>query len=649
MKKILTILLIVLLSGKIYSQVFQPVSWEYSLEKTSENEAILIFRAVIEKNWHMYGLNIPEGGPVATSVNIEQTADFEKVGELQVITPPEIKYDNTFEMEIELFNSEAVFKQSIKLLTEEPVEVKGYVEYMVCDDQRCLPPEEEEFSIPVTEKALVAETKDTPEKKSDKTLWGIFIIALLGGFGGILTPCVYPMIPLTVSFFMRGEKSRGKAIFNGVFFGLSIIAIYTFVGLIAGITKVDLANAVSTHWLPNVIFFLIFLLLAFSFFGMFEIVLPSGLANKVDQQADKGGLLGPFFMALATAIISFSCTGPIVGVLLGSAMQGEILQPVVGMFGFGLSFSLPFALLAIFPGMMNKLPKSGGWLNAVKVFIAFILLAFSLIFVVNVNETYNLGILNRTTFIAIWIVIFSLLGFYLLGKLKFSHDSELPFITVPRLIFIIITFSFVIYLITGLFGAPLKNISPMLPPAEAVYVAPTASVHTPAEQVSVPSFFQSEELCAAPKYQDFLHLPYGLSGYFDYEQALACAKEKNKPLFIDFIGHTCKNCKQMYAVVWSDPRIQKKLSEDFVVLALYTDDKTKLPESEWITSEIDGKVKKTMGKKNKDFQVSRFNSNALPMYVILDNNGELITEKPYFYDTNVENLANWLEEGKKNF
>jgi len=674
------------------AQVLDPVEWDFSAEVRDENRVDLVFKASIEENWHMYGMQIPEGGPIATSIIIEADKSFEKAGSMKAEPEPVIKYDKTFKMEIGLFSDVVVFKQAVKRLTDDSFIVSGIAEYMVCDDQRCLPPEEIEFTIfiPETEPSAIKETKDSEEAglqskasgqaepvndisdlviadegvdplnagrkgsmtdtekgdsdNKDKTLWGIFLVALLGGLGGILTPCVYPMIPLTVSFFMRGKKSRAQTLYKGLFFGLSIIAIYTFVGLLAGLTRIDLANAVSTHWLPNVFFFLIFILLAFSFFGLYEIILPGSLANRVDQKADKGGLLGPFFMALATAIISFSCTGPIVGILLGSAMQGEVLQPVVGMFGFGLSFSLPFTLLAIFPGMMGKLPKSGGWLNAVKVFIAFIMLAFSLIFIVNISETYNLNILGRNMFLSLWIVMFTLLGFYLLGKFRFARDPELKHISVSRLIAVIITFTFVMYLFTGLLGAPLRSLASFLPTAGAEY---STIVSGPSEEAGIRVSAYEQELCGEPKYADFLHLPHGLQGYFEYNQALACAKELDKPLFIDFAGHSCKNCKQMYGQVWSDPDVQSILAEDFIIVALYTDDKTRLPGTEWVTSSIDGRVKKTMGRVNKDIQISKFGSNALPMYAIVDGDGNMLTEEIYVYNTDVDDFIEWLKEGKQ--
>ena len=419
--------------------------------------------------------------------------------------------------------------------------------------------------------------------------------------------------------------------------------LYTLIGVLVAIFKnPNAVNNFTTHWLTNLIFFSVFITLAASFFGAFEIMLPSGLANKVDQQADKGGYIGAFFMALAMAILSFSCTGPIVASLLIKASQGDVLEPVIGMAGFSLVFALPFTLFAIFPSWLQGLPKSGGWLNSVKVVFAFIMLAFSLYFLAKIDQSYHLGLLNRNIFISIWIVNFVMMGFYLLGRLKFVHDSELPYIGVPRLLFALASFSFGLYLFTGLFGNELKGLSSIIPPPgkeTAINTSPSASA-------AIAAPLQGETaatLCSTPKYADFLSLPHALQGYFDYDEALACAREKGKPVLVDFVGHTCSNCKKMYAEVWSDPRVLKLLDEKFIVVALYTDDKTKLPESEWITSTVDGKVKNTMGRKNQDLQIARFGSNALPLYAIVDGNGNNLSDTYYTYDPDVEKFIRWLE------
>ncbi len=397
--------------------------------------------------------------------------------------------------------------------------------------------------------------------------------------------------------------------------------LYTLIGVLVAVFKnPNAVNDFTTNWITNLIFFAIFLMLSASFFGMFEITLPSGLANKIDRQADRGGYLGAFFMAVAMAVLSFSCTGPIVASLLIKASQGEVLEPIVGMAGFSVIFALPFTLFAIFPSWLQSLPKSGSWLNMIKVFFAFVMLAFSLYFLGKIDQSYHLNLISRNLFLSIWTVIFAMLGLYFLGKIKFELDSDLPHLGVPRFIFAIASFSFALYLFTGLFGAELMPLSTILPPDDGS----SASAET--RLVSgITANSASSQLCNIPKYADILSLPHNMHGYFDYQEALACAREQNKPVLVDFVGHTCSNCKKMYAEVWSDPRVLQLLNDKFIVVALYTDDKTRLPESEWITSSIDGKVKNTIAKKNQDFQITRFNSNALPLYAIVDANGKDLT------------------------
>lgn len=684
MRKVFFMLSILLLSQiHCIAQVYNPVTWSFSTKKLSENTFELYFKAQIEAGWHMYGLHIPENGPIATSFTFGENNKIEFLSDLTPMQKPEVKYDPTFEMDLELFSNQVLFVRKVKVITGNTVEVTGTLEFMVCDDSRCLPPKEESFSFSLKKAAIalakeersdslagttVIETNsrrqdstqsdtstaiqeetvtvtDSPGEKDagERSLFGLFLIAFLAGFGALLTPCVYPIIPLTVSFFMR-DTSRSKVVFNGLFFGISIIFIYTLVGLIVGLTQVDLVRLISSHWLPNLLFFLIFLALAFSFFGMFEITLPSGLSNKIDQQADKGGILGPFFMALATVIISFSCTGPIVGVVLGGAMQGEIIKPVVGMLGFSISFALPFTLLALFPGFMKKIPKSGGWLNSVKVFFAFILLAFSLIFIGNLG----LSIITRNIILIISFVIFLLLGLYLLGKIKFPHDSDLQHITVPRLLLAIAAFGFAIYLFTGLLGAPLKTVAPFLPANEGALFKSNENVLV---ESNLAIADDSGSICTVqPKYSDFLDLPFGLKGYFDYDEAMACARQLNKPVLLDFAGHYCKNCKKMYAEVWADSNVQTLLRDSFIIASLYTDDRTELPEQDWVTSSLDGKVKKTMGKKFNDLQITKFGSNALPLYVIVDSTGKVLTKTKYYtYSSSVEDFLAFLNDGLDGF
>ena len=671
-----------------FSQILEPVKWEFTKERVSENEVYLILKATIDNRWYLYGREIPDGGPIPTSIHIDESEHFELTGPVEDLIKPEIKFDPFFNMDLPLFSDEASFRQKIRILTDQVFVITGFVEFMSCDDERCLPPQEREFEYtvniraesPVTaerapagissaeeaaaKESAAAEATETEAAESEATeatafeisppadsagtrsLWIFFFIAFAGGLAGLLTPCVFPMIPMTVSFFMQKQSGRANAIINAFIFGISVIAIYTSLGLLVSLTSVGagFTSQLTSHWLPNLIFFLLFVAFAASFFGMFEIVLPGSLATKADRQADRGGYIGSFFMALTLVIVSLSCVGPIVGALLVEAATGAGMKPVIGMFGFSLAFSIPFTLLAIFPSWLSKLPKSGGWLNSVKVVLGFIVLAFSLKFLSVVDQTYHWGILNRDLFIAIWIVLFTLLGFYLLGKIKFANDSDLPHISVPRLILAIASFSFVVYLIPGMFGAPLKSVSSLMP-AQHTHSFDVMAMIRDAE-------FQGgrrpASLCEEPRYSDFLHLPHGLQGYFDLEQGLACAREQNKPVFLDFVGHACANCKEMEAKVWSDPRVLQRLREEFIIIALYVDDRTRLPEDEWITSTFDGRVKNTIGSKNLDYQITNFNTNTQPYYVLMDAGGNILSQ-PRGYNLDIEAFTGFLESGLERF
>ena len=464
--------------------------------------------------------------------------------------------------------------------------------------------------------------------------WGLFILAFLSGLAALLTPCVFPMIPMTVSFFMK-DGSKAKAIRNGLIYGVSIVAIYVFIGtLVAVVAGPAAANWLSTHWLPNIFFFLIFVVFAASFFGAFEIVLPSWLVNKADQQADKGGLIGIFFMAFTIVLVSFSCTGPIVGSILVQSAGGAFVKPLIGMLGFSLAFAIPFSLFAIFPNWLNSLPASGGWLNSVKVVLGFLELAFGLKFLSVADQTYHWGILDREIYIGLWIVIFIMMGFYLLGKIKFSHDSDMPFLKVPRLLFAIATFSFVSYLVPGLFGAPLKALAGYLPPMSThdFNLLDSNDEHQP--------YYAGEK----PLHEEKLHLPDGLRGYFDYEQGMEVARKIGRPVFLDFTGHGCVNCREMEARVWSDPRVHKLLDEEYLVISLYVDEKTlELPKDDWFYNKK-GKLIKTLAKKNSTIQECYFDANAQPQYALLDNEGNLL-QATKTYDLDIEGYINFLQIG----
>ena len=684
MKKNLFIALFILLSFSAFSQILKPVKWSFSSKKTGDNQAELIFTATIDKGWHLYSQFIPKNGPVPTSFKIKKSSMFQAVGKITEPKPIEEK-DPNFDMVLKFFAKSAVFKQKINLLSEKQFTVKGTLEFMCCNDISCLPPEEVEFVIKVeggtniakteivekdtVDSAKIAAVIDTAKKKSADSinskienseiydfskgnLLKLFLFALLAGFGAIITPCVFPMIPMTVSFFMHEGESKAKSKLKAIIFGLSIILIYTVIGTIVAITLgVNFANWLSTHWLPNILFFLIFIVFAASFFGAFEITLPSWMITKSDKQADKGGFLSAFFMAFTLVLVSFSCTGPLVGAILVMSAGGQYLEPIIGMLGFSIAFALPFTIFAFFPQWLSKMPKSGGWLNSVKVVLGFIELALGLKFLSVADQTYHWRLLDREIYLAVWIVIFTLMGFYLLGKIKFKHDSEVKHIGVFRLTLVIITFSFVIYLFPGMFGAPLKALSGYLPPM-------TTLDFDINQIVRENSGNQVKEICETPKYEKLFHLPHGLKGYFDFEQGKNCAKQQNKPIFIDFTGHGCVNCREMEANVWSNPEVLKRLKEEFIIITLYVDDKTDLPESEITKSTYDGKTLSTIGKKYADWQISMFKVNSQPYYFLIDpfvdfNSGETAEKAkltgPKAYDKNIENFIRFLDSGIAEF
>ncbi len=679
----------------VHSQILDPVKWSFKVEQTTPDEATLLLIAKIDKGWHLYSQDIPQGGPLPTTFTFEKSKNYELIGKVKEPTPI-VENDPNFDMILKFFGEKAVFKQKIKVLSQKDFVVKGVLNFMCCDDKQCLPPNDVEFEFKVkgnpdavaeagpaagkegaaataggdsvmpdsakthaagakTDSAVLKQSQaqlaeTAADKAADVSLLWFFLISFGAGLLAIVTPCVFPMIPMTVTFFMHDTTSKKKARMEAIVYGLSIIIIYTVIGTVVAVTLgANFANFLSTHWIPNVFFFLIFMVFAASFLGMFEITLPSWIVNKADKQADKGGYTGAFFMAFTLVLVSFSCTGPIVGAILVRSASGDILMPIIGMLGFSLAFALPFSLFAFFPSWLSGLPKSGGWLNSVKVVLGFLELALGLKFLSIADQTYHWHILDREVYLAFWIVIFFLMGMYLIGKLKFNHDSDLPYISVPRIILAIIVFSFVVYMIPGMWGAPLKALSGYLPPTtyqdfdiNAIVKSEVAAINTGGTGQ------QPSTICDKPKYADFLKLPHGLEGYFDYNQALACAKKLNKPIFIDFTGHGCVNCREMEANVWSDPKVLKILRENYIVTALYVDDKTELPEAEWVTSTYDKKVKKTIGKIFADFQITRFNVNSQPYYVLLDTSGNLLTS-PRAYDLNIDAFVKFLNTGLENF
>ena len=488
---------------------------------------------------------------------------------------------------------------------------------------------------------------DAVAANSGGSLWGFVLSAIGWALIALLTPCVFPMIPMTVSFFLKGSGSVAKGRFRALMYGLFIVILYTVpIGVIIFLTwliggdavTADIFNWLATHWLPNLIFFAVFMVFAASFFGAFEIVLPEKLVNDSDAKSDKSGLAGIFFMALTLVLVSFSCTGPIVGSVLIQSTSGEFWTPIITMFAFSVVFALPFTLFALFPTWLKQLPKSGGWLNSVKVVLGFVELALGLKFLSVADQTYHWGILDREVYLALWIAIFSLMGLYLLGKLKFKHDSDMPYLSVPRLILAIISFSFVVYMLPGMWGAPLTALSGYMPPLQS-----QDFVLSQAGGAVAQASDEGDNAVVGVKYADKLELPHGLQGFFDMAQAEAYAAEVGKPLFVDFTGHGCVNCREMESRVWSDPRVLKLLREEYVVVALYADDKLKVDEADWVTTDA-GKVLKTLGKINSYYALKNYGVNAQPYYVLQGADGEQLVE-PRGYDLDVEAFVDFLQRG----
>lgn len=657
------------------AQVLQPASITASLSKSDlkvGDQVDVIFTAKIDQDWYIYTLGFDaECGPNPTEITIKKNAGFELVGELKAIDDHK-KHDEIFDCDVRIFETKGEFRQTIKILSAS-VKIAGEYNGQVCTNKtgRCIlfdgefnlagikvgegsepknnePQNDEQQKEPQTNEPQTTDHKPANGPKLDPTildgtpaietesLFGFLVLAFVLGLTSLVTPCVFPMIPMTVTFFLRDNQSKREGFRKALIFGISIIVIYTLAGTLFAIALgSDGLNNLSTHWAPNLFVSILFIVFALSFFGLFEINAPYQLVNKVDQQAEKGGLAGIFFMAATLVLVSFSCTIPIVGNVVVLSGQGEFVKPILAMFSYSLAFAIPFAVFAFFPELLKSLPKSGGWLNSVKVTLGFLELALCLKFFSIADQAYHWGILDRDINIALWIVIFSLLGIYFLGKLTLKGDSATTFVSVPRLMLAVATFTFVAYLTPGLWGAPLKALAGYLPP-----------MHT--HDFNLAALKGDQGPCGPAKYSEFLHLPHGLNGYFDYKQALACAREQHKPLFIDFTGHGCVNCREMEAVVWSDPQVLKRLQNDFVVVALYVDDKTELPESEWFTSKVDGKVKKTVGKQNADLQIANLENNAQPFYILLGDD-ERVLAWPRAYDRSIPGFVDFLESGKKKY
>ena len=655
----------------------QNVTWTGTAERLDDNAYRIVLEAAIPAGYHMYDMGPYDGGPNATTITFTPNEDVTLEGGVEQLDTPHRYFDELFGMEIGTFSGKARFAQRVKLAAPQAA-LKAQIEWMICDDTSCMPPDDTELTIAVPEgsaagegtvpasrpsdteagatgngpsAALAATTPATaPDAAGGGTLWSLIIEAILWGFAALLTPCVFPMVPMTVSFFMKGSGSPALGRFRAAMYGFFIVALYTLpIAAIILVTRIlggdavtaDIFNWLATHWLPNILFFLVFMVFAASFFGAFEITMPSWMVNKTDAKADSKGLAGIFFMALTLVLVSFSCTGPIVGSVLIKSTAGEFWSPIVTMLAFSVAFALPFTLFAFFPAMLKKLPKSGGWLNSVKVVLGFIEVALGLKFLSVADQTYHWGLLDREIYLAVWIVTFSLLGFYLLGKIKFAHDSDMSYLSVGRLALAIVTFSFVIYLLPGMWGAPLKGLSGYLPPlATQDFVAGQGGAAA-GSTASGEGLRTVEGL--KPKYSDFLHLPHGLEGFFDLREAEAYAEKVGKPLFIDFTGHGCVNCREMEARVWSDPEVLAMLRNDYVIVALYSDDKKVLPENEWVTTES-GKVLKSLGKINSRYALTTYGVNAQPYYVLQGRGGKMLVP-PRGYDLSVPGFVAFLRSG----
>ena len=690
MKKLISSIMLALIALVVQAQILTPVKWKIKLDdKGGAPEKEIVFTATADKGWHLYDMNLPEGGPVSTSFTFETLNGAELIGQPVPSVKPTTVYDEQFAMNLRWYPGTVSFTQKLKVTDPAKFKAEGEVEFMACNDETCLPPDQIPFSFdkksihvdpalaansPTTEvdkedataiqpdTQVVAEeaselntpdpaAKETPATTSPKAsdsltdspnLWSpvidqlksfgdatvsaadtswlfIFFAGFLGGLIALLTPCVWPMIPMTVSFFLKRTKDRKKAIRDAITYGLSIIVIYLVMGLlITGIFGASALNDLSTNAIFNILFFLLLVVFAVSFFGAFELVLPASWTSKLDSKADSTtGVLSIFFMSFTLVLVSFSCTGPIIGTLLvQAASMGTAVGPAIGMFGFALALSIPFSVFAIFPNMLQSMPKSGGWLNSVKVVLGFLELALALKFLSVADLAYGWRLLDREAFIVLWIVIFSLLGVYLLGKIKFSHDSEVKYVSVPRLFMAIISFAFAIYMVPGLWGAPLKAISAFAPPL----------------------YTQDFNL-----YKNEVH-----AAFDDYESGMAYAKKVNKPVMIDFSGFGCVNCRKMEASVWTDPKVKQMLENDYVLITLMVDDKTKLPQP--IEIQENGKTRKlkTIGDKWSYLQRSKFGSNAQPFYILLNDEGQPLGPS-YAFNEDVSKYIQFLQNGLKEF
>ena len=666
-----------------------PAHWNFNVKELSSNEVELQFQLKLDEGWHIYSQKSDPNGPIPSEYTFEDNANYKRVGGVAEPKSHD-EFDEIFKCTVRSFSGKVTFRQKIKRNTDKAFEVKGSMYYQLCNDGSCIAPDDVPFTFKVPASTMPANEENEPEiaenvdtaivepivdeesaapaaevaaadpepqePENKKSLLGLFFGALLAGIVTMFTPCVFPMIPMTVNFFMHSSDNKRKNRRQAWFFGFSIVFIFAVIGGILSLFFGPTAlNFIGTHGIPNLIFFVIFFVFALSFFGLFEIKMPEKWVNASDAQADKGGLLAPFFIALTTVLVSFSCTGPIIGAALVEFTTSTTNRWIglVSMLGFGIGFALPFTFLAFFPSMLKNM-KSGGWLNSVKIVFAFLELAFGLKFLSMADQYWTWRLLDREVYLALWIVIFAMTGFYLLGKLKFKGDEEVQHIGVIRLFLSIACFSFVVYMIPGMWGAPLNGISGFLPPMDTQDFNLERSIYESTKNVTVAGATDEntviyDALPADRKYADRLHMPSGFQGFYDIEEAKAYAKEQGKPIFIDFTGRNCNNCREMEQYVWADPNAKKILNEEYVMCALYCDmNDINLAESDYVTDDK-GRVLKTLGRKNLHFQRSKFNQIAQPYYVIIDADGNVLTKNNYSYSRDVNKFVEFLKEGVSNF
>lgn len=654
--------------GNIYAQKLENVKWKFETVKINDSVAELQLKATIADHWHLYAMSHNNGIEYPISFTFTPSSNYALIGKMKE-PKPIVHHDPAFGDTSRYFEKNVTFRQRVKIRTGVPFEIKGELSGQVCTEGRCVP-EEKKFTFTIDGfehlgQEPLAENTDTVQiiedtttlvqssgeitsdgqevEEEEESLLKFFFVALLGGLAGLLMPCVFPMIPMTVSFFMKSKNPK----LDASVYGLSIVLIFVIIGVVLSlIFGPDFANIISTHWIPNILFALIFIVFAISLFGYFEIALPSKWVNKSAKMESRGGLIGTFFMALTLVLVSFSCTLPIAGAVALNSIGGSLFKPILGMLGFSLGIAIPFTLFAFFPGLLKNLPKSGGWMGTLKVVLAFIELAFALKFLSVPDQTYHWGLLDREVYLAFWIVIFTMLGFYLLGKIRFPHEEERTYQkSWARYLLSIFTFSFVVYMVPGLFGAPLKAISGWLPPMTTQDFDINQIVR---EESGGGGGGNTYRVTDVPRYGDKLHLPHGVKGFFDYNQALEAAKKQDKPLFIDFTGHGCVNCRNVENAVWIDKKVRDKFAQDFVVAALYVDDKKIELEPEDRIADKEGNPITMLGKKNMYIQNNLYDENSQPCYFIVDHDGSVLVG-PIHYELNVEKYLEFLDSGVKAF